>query len=107
MHYQICQSSHTKRMQISDLTSIQTDTLKVTVSLPCWVPTEPVFLQSFDVVSHERKLIVSKMIKVIPCEDSRFMQVIKKQSTLIMRNNCMTIQLEKLLKNGLSMFVEL
>lgn len=66
--------------------------LKVHTSLPWfWVTAKAVFLYSFKVVSHERKLVATKMIKVIPCEDPCFMQVIEKQSTSITNNTAMSI----------------
>lgn len=38
------------------------------------------FLQGFDIVSHEAKLVATKMIEVIPCVNPSFVQVIKNYS---------------------------
>lgn len=47
-------------------------------SLPSsWIPTKPMFLQSFNVISHKGKLVTPQMIKIVPWINTSLMQVIK------------------------------
>lgn len=44
-------------------------------------------LQCINVISHEGKFVASKMIKIVPCIDASFMQVIKNYpATLRLQN---------------------
>ena len=41
------------------------------------IPTKPMFLQSFNVISHKCKLVAPKMVEIVPRINTSLMQVIK------------------------------
>lgn len=45
-----------------------------------WISAEAMFLQQFDIASHEGELVGTQMIKVIPCVYASLVQVIKNYS---------------------------
>jgi len=60
------------------------------------ISAKTMFPQSFDVISHKGKLVRAQMVKVIPCVDPSFMQVIenypvKQQQQLQLQQGIMNI----------------
>lgn len=46
---------------------------------PFGIPAQVMFLQHFDIISHESKLVRAKVKEIVPCVYSCFMQIIKEQ----------------------------